>query len=249
MKNKTNIFGEQYKKTLSGGVYLDGEFGCIMLPTTDVVTEVFKQAGRALTYTWKCNTKQETFRQPVYASDLYLLNTGGGGVNIYFFENQPQLYVVLRQQNSNAWHYRIYWDNVIDGELHDFAVVIDYTRNNPIITAYRDGTSLGAGTVITDKTGIFDDTNTLYKRFGQHHTVTDHYLKGILAAIRIYNRALSADEIMVLCDASLDAKIDGCILDLPLDDGPRQFRDRSPNGFLALAYSAGVTPLNTLHHF
>lgn len=35
----------------------------------------------------------------------------------------------------------------------------------------------------------------------------------------------------------------GCLASLPLDDGPRQFRDQSPNAYHALASETGVMPL------
>jgi hypothetical protein len=172
------------------GVAFDGSTHAGILATEAVGAAKFLQLGRMLTYSWIGTASQQTFRQGVYAK--YLSIGTGAGLAISYTQNTTTLNVLLRQADSNDGHYSINFANAIDGNQHAYSVVIDYTGADPVVTAYRDGVSLGAGTVVTAKTGSFDDTTAVNVRVGQADTATSALYRGIVNNFTIHNFAIPA---------------------------------------------------------
>jgi hypothetical protein len=168
---------------------LDGSTHVGILATEAVGAAKFLQLGRVLTYSWVGTASQQTFRQGVYAKGNSATSLNSGLV-IAHMENTTNLRVFLIQSGSSDTHYSISWANAIDGNPHAYSVVIDYTGADPVITAYRDGVSLGAGTVNNAKAGSFDDTAAVHVRLG--FGTTSQYYRGIVNNFTIHNFALPA---------------------------------------------------------
>jgi hypothetical protein len=128
------------------------------------------------------------------------------GKRLYLLQNNADFkYRLLNEEETDTG------DNFTAGEWHTVAITWDKGANN--YTVYFDG-------VATDS-GAFDGIAfTNYIRFGASSTLDINYtFAGQMCDGRVYDRALSADEIMALHEGhGADGIDDGCVLHLPMDE-------------------------------
>jgi beta-xylosidase len=93
---------------------------------------------------------------------------------------------------------------------------IAYTQTGTTGTLYEDGVAVAGNTAISIRPGAIGDGATSANYFGRSVYAGDRYLKGGMRDVRVYDRALSADEVNTLATPSNEAAVaaDGQSLDL-----------------------------------
>ena len=93
---------------------------------------------------------------------------------------------------------------LMDGEWH----LVCGTYDGKVITLYADGLEIGSAKV----SGIIDTAGDAPAFIGSHKALNE-FFKGGVDDLRVYNRALSPDEITVMSHADGKATVDGiCLL-------------------------------------
>ena len=122
-------------------------------------------------------------------------NTGGGGVgNGYLFTTGNNYRSSITEGNWSTEQ------TVTSGQALPRGAwkTLTYTLQDGTATLYLDGVQVGEKTGVTTKPGDIGDGRTSANYIGRSVYTADRYLKGKVRDFRIYNRALSADEVREL---------------------------------------------------
>jgi len=104
----------------------------------------------------------------------------------------------LQYWDNNAVHHGVSANsNFSDGNFHYFVAIVDTIANT--YSYYEDGVLLGSGSIAAGSSILNSSDMSLGRRSGG-----GYYTNAILDEVRIYNRALSADEIRAHYQAGLD---------------------------------------------
>ena len=187
--------------TINGASWVDGKYGkALSFDGVDdyVETGPFSLTGSTLTVTSWIYSNTNNGLGEIIGSGVYDAN---GYINIY--RNGPNLYVGYY---ADGFQY-LAWNNFFSvGEWIHLAVILSYDRLT--IEVFKNGVSLGSKSMLPNAAWNHS------KFIGAYRNTGSNCFNGILDEVSLYNRALTAEEILGLYNNSWNEELDNYYVNL-----------------------------------